>query len=135
MSTRLHTTPALAALFALTALSPGMAGAACPLVEKIVAGTVVGAGGKGLPGIAVTATWSEKQASQVTSRALSDQNGRFELVIQYSTYSGRSFGGADRCEGPAPSAEIQAALPDGKPVRERVDLGTEYGEVKLVLAG
>ena len=135
MSTRLRTTPALAGLLALTALAPGMAGAACPLVEKVVTGSVVGENGKALAGIAVTATWSEKQASEVTSRAQSDQNGRFELVIQYSTYSGRKFGGTDRCEGGAPSAEIQATLPGGKPSRERVDLGTEYGEVKLVLAG
>ena len=88
---------------------------------------------KGVGGVAVKATWNEKQASDVTSQTRSDASGRFELVIQYSPYSGRTFGGVDRCEGTPPVAAISAASDGARPAGERVDLGSEYGEIKLVL--
>ena len=124
--------PTVTAVLAL-ALMPAVAGAACPLVEKVVTGTVVNDSGKGVAGVTVVATWNEKGASDVTSQTKSGQDGRFELLIQYSSYSGKSFGGADRCEGAAPTADISIAQGDGRPVRERVDLSTDYGELKLVL--
>ena len=132
MATRFRTPAACAALLAF-ALAPGFADAACPLVEKVVTGTVVNDSGKGVSGLTVVATWDEKGASGVTSQTKSGEDGRFELLIQYSPYSGRSFGGTDRCEGAAPVAEVSAALEGGKPARERVDLGTDYGVLKLVV--
>ena len=131
MATR-YRTPAATAVLVVLSLLPGFAGAACPLVEKIVSGTVVNESGKGLAGVTVVATWDEKGAKDVTSQTKSGADGRFEILIQYSPYSGRTFGGTDRCEAPAPTAEISAAL-DGRPTRERIDLGTDYGTVKLVL--
>jgi hypothetical protein len=124
--------PTATAVLAL-ALMPGIAGAACPLVEKIVAGTVVDDAGKGVAGATVTATWNEKGASDVMSQTRSGEGGRFELLIQYSTYSGKSFGGTDRCEGAPPSADVSASREGARAPRERIDLGSEYGELKLVL--
>ena len=132
MATRFRTPAATAALLAL-ALLPGIAGAACPLGEKIVTGTVVNDSGKGLEGVTVVATWDEKGAKDVTSQTRSGPEGRFDLLIQYSTYSGKSFGGGDRCEGGPPSADISAAVGSGQPTRERIDLSSDYGPLKLVL--
>ena len=132
MSARFRSSSALAVLLGL-ALLPGVAGAACPLVEKIVTGTVVDEGGKGVAGATVTASWNEKGASDVTSQTKSGAEGRFELMIQYSPYSGRTFGGTDRCEGAAPAADVSAALEGARSARERVDLATEYGAIKLVV--
>jgi len=132
MSTRRRSSSALAVLLGL-ALFPAVAGAACPLVEKIVTGTVLDEGGKGLAGATVTATWNEKGASDVTSQTKSDATGHFELLIQYSPYSGRTFGGTDRCEGTAPAADVFAALEGRRSTRDRVDLATEYAELKLVV--
>ena len=132
MSTRHRSAAAMAALLAF-ALVPDLAQGACPLVEKIVTGTVVDDAGKGVAGVTVLATWNEKGASDVTSQTRSGDDGRFEILIQYSSYSGKSFGGADRCEGTAPSADISASREGGRTVRERIDLGGDYGELKLVL--
>ena len=132
MATRFRTPAATAALLAF-AFAPGIAGAACPLVEKVVTGTVVNDSGKGLEGVTVVATWDEKGAKDVTSQTRSGAEGRFELLIQYSSYSGKSFGGGERCEGTAPNATISAAVGSGQPTRERIDLSTDYGTLKLVL--
>jgi hypothetical protein len=106
---------------------------ACPLVDKTVAGSVVDAGGKPQSGMVVTATWDERSTTDVTTQTRTDSAGRFSLLIQYSTYSGRSFGGSDRCEGTAPTAVIAALPATGRSTRERVDLGAEIGDVRLVV--
>ena len=125
--------PAAYAAAILVLATPGIVRAACPLAEKTVAGTTVDEANRPLSGVTVTGTWKEKAATAVSSQTKSDADGRFALLIQYSTYSGKSFGGGDRCEAPAPAVDITAALDAGPTTRERVELGAELPAMKLVI--
>jgi len=97
-------------------------GAACPLVERTLEGTVADSAEQPLAGVALVATWSEKKAADVQARGFSDANGAFRIVIQYEPYSGKSIGGGDKCEAPAPVVALVVTAEGYTPYRVTIDL-------------
>jgi hypothetical protein len=100
----------LALAFALLLAASGAADAqaGCQIQQLAIRGTVVDAEGAPLPNVVVAARWEEK-AGTLDSQRASDARGRFEVPIAWGTYSGRSFGGKDRCEFRLREIELEAS--------------------------
>ena len=121
-----------AGLMAVAQLFSAAAFADCPLAEKSLPGITVGADNKPIANAAIVASWSEKR-TDVTSRANSDAEGRFTLLIQYSTFTRKSFGGTDVCNGGPPTISVEATAGERRGNRQRVNLEGDVGELKLTL--
>jgi hypothetical protein len=73
--------------------------AACPLDERALVVRVADADDRPLAGASVEASWRERDGTQdMRITRETDATGQARLMIQFDPYSGRSFGGKERCE-------------------------------------
>jgi len=72
--------------------------AECALSETALSGTVVDGKGNPVADAVVEGVWDERDAPGVMGRTKTDATGAFTLPVHYSTYSGRGFGGGEKCE-------------------------------------
>ena len=70
----------------------------CPMTETALSGTIVDRDSNPISGVTIEAGWDERASSGITARTISESTGEFKLPIQYNTYSGRGFGGGEKCE-------------------------------------
>ena len=110
----------------LVVLAAPAAQAACPFVEHTVTGTVV-ADGQPVVGALVEAEWQEKQAGVASTRAKTDEVGRYELTITFDPYSSRSFGGKERCDAKLEDVLVRVKADGRDPYERRVAI-VENGE-------
>ena len=105
---------------------------ACPFVEHTVTGTVV-ADGEPVVGAMVEAEWEEKQAGIATTRAKTDEVGRYVLTITFDPYSSRSFGGDERCESKLEEVLVRVKSDGREPYERRVAIDGNAESVDLAL--
>ena len=98
--------------------------AECALTEKALTGTVVDGKGNPIADAVVEGVWDERDAPGVMSRTKSDATGAFTLPIHYSTYSGRGFGGSEKCDFTLVRVQVTARKDDASETR-RVRLDDE----------
>lgn len=79
-------------------IAAGGARADCPLTETALSGSIVDRDGNAISGVTIEAGWDERGSTGITARTISDTTGAFKLPIQYNSYSGRGFGGGEKCE-------------------------------------
>ena len=91
--------------------------AECALTETALTGTVVDRKGEPVADAVVEGTWDERDAPGVKSRAKSDATGAFTLPIHYSTYSGRGFGGGEKCDFTLTRVQVTARKDDASDTR------------------
>lgn len=106
--------------------------AACPFVEHTVTGTVI-ADEAPVAGAIVEAEWEEKQAGIASTRAVSDEVGRYELTITFDTYSSRSFGGKESCDAKLDEVLVRVRAKGRDPIERRVAIREEAEDVNLAL--
>ncbi len=121
---------ALGLAFAFAASSA--AHAACPFVEHTVTGTVV-ADDSPVVGATVEAEWEEKQAGIASTRAKTDEVGRYVLTITFDPYSSRSFGGRESCEAKLEEVIVRVRAPGRDPYERRVAIKEQGEDVNLAL--
>lgn len=106
--------------------------AACDFVEHTVTGTVV-ADGEPVVGALVEAEWEEKQAGIATTRAKTDEVGRYLLTITFDPYSSRSFGGDERCDSKLEEVLVRVKSDGREPYERRVAIDGNAESVDLAL--
>lgn len=75
------------------------ASAACVLSENVLSVRVANAEEQPVAGASIEAVWQERDGTQDMQLTRdTDAAGQARLVIQFDPYSGRSFGGRERCE-------------------------------------
>lgn len=120
------------ALLILFGLATPVADAACPLREYVVPGVITGPAGP-VAGATVEAEWEEKSIGTASTRTTSGADGRFVLTIQFDTYSGRTFGGTDKCESALDEAQVRVSAPGFDGAQRAIDLGGEIDELAIEL--
>jgi hypothetical protein len=106
--------------------------AACPFVEHTVTGTVV-ANDAPVAGAIVEATWQEKQAGTASTRAKTDEVGRYVLTITFDPFSSRSFGGKEKCEARLDAVVVSVRAAGRDPYERRVPIKDAPEDVDLAL--
>jgi len=96
----------------LLMLAVGVAHAECTLKETSLSGTVVDGKGNPIADAVVEGVWDERDAPGVMSRTKSDATGAFTLPVHYSTYSGRGFGGGEKCDFTLSRVQVTAKKDD-----------------------
>ena len=119
------------ALLIAAAAAPA-AQADCTFVEHIVTGTVV-ENDAPVVGATVEAEWVEKKAGVASTRAKTDEVGRYVLTITFDPYSSRSFGGRESCEATLEEVLVRVRGQGGKSVEKRVAIRDEPEDVDLAL--
>ncbi len=78
----------------------GIAGAraACDLIEYNLEGVVVDDQDAPVVNAAIEARWEERANGTMSNRRESDATGHFTVKVAFDPYSGRTFGGKDKCE-------------------------------------
>jgi pyrimidine deaminase RibD-like protein len=118
-------------LILAVALAPA-AHADCPFVEHTVTGTVV-ANDQPVAGATVEAEWVEKKAGIASTRAKTDEVGRYVLTITFDPYSSRSFGGKEACEGKLEEVIVRVRAAGRDPYEKRVAITEQAEDVNLAL--
>ena len=119
-------------VFAGLLLAASTARAACPFIEHTVTGTVV-ANEAPVAGALVEAEWVEKRGGIASTRATSDEAGRYELTITFDPFSSRSFGGKENCDGRLADVIVRVRADGRKPYERRVAIKEEAEDVNLAL--
>lgn len=119
-------------VFAGLLLAASTAHAACPFVEHTVTGTVV-ANDAPVAGALVEAEWVEKRGGIASTRATSDEVGRYELTITFDPFSSRSFGGKENCDGRLEDVLVRVRAEGRKPYERRVAIKEQAEDVNLAL--
>ena len=123
---------AMSFVFASLLLAAPAAESACPFVEHTVTGTVV-ANDVPVAGALVEAEWVEKSAGIASTRAKSDEVGRYVLTITFDPYSSRSFGGKEKCDAKLDDVLVRVRADGRKPYERRVAIKAEAEDVNLAL--
>ena len=106
--------------------------AACPFVEHTVKGTVV-ANDAPVAGAVVEATWQERRAGTASTRATTDEVGRYVLTITFDPFSSRSFGGKEKCDARLADVVVSVKAAGRDPYERRVPIRDEPEDVDLAL--
>lgn len=72
--------------------------AACSLKTWTIEGLVVDADGAPIAGATIEARWEERANGTMSNRRDTDAAGRFTAPVAFDPYSGKTFGGTDKCE-------------------------------------
>lgn len=126
----MHRAAALALGLALIA-QPVMA--QCPLAEYTIAGRVVDASGRPIPGSRIVATWTERAAGQVSNQRESDADGAFAIRIPFDTFSGRTFLGEARCEATLDRVTLTVTSAGYRPRVETIEPAEATSTIPIVL--
>lgn len=104
----------------------------CAFVEHTVTGTVV-ANDQPVAGAIVEAEWVEKKAGIASTRAKTDEVGRYVLTITFDPYSARSFGGKESCESRLEEVIVRVRAAGRDPYEKRVAITEQAEDVNLAL--
>ena len=108
-------------LIAGLALAATAAGAACPLRDITVDGTVIDAEGRPVGGASIETRWIEKSPGQLANRRESGADGRFQVRVQFDPFAGKSFSGKDRCDFPLETIELAVTRDGYLPLTQRFE--------------
>lgn len=119
---------AIALVCALLAISvTPVAAAQCALEEVTFRGVVADANGAPVAGAVLDTRWTEPSGGDLSIRRTSAADGAFDVKLAYDTFSGKSFGGKQKCEFKLERIEVAATRPGFRPETRRLAM-TELAE-------
>jgi hypothetical protein len=121
------------ALLLALAMTSDRAHADCTLVDWSVEGVVVDADGAPVADAQVEARWEERENGTMSNRRDADALGRFSNPVQFDPYSGRTFGGTEKCEAELEAVTLVVSKRGFRTTEMRVVPDQVDGPVRVVL--